>query len=244
MEMPTSDHTGTSGAPHPERSTWLRILRGRFTALTILLLTLSLLGASLPEGDLRTVVVDLAFSVLLLFAVRTVGRRGRVATIAFAVPAFFAHWALYLVTAPVVRGLAFACSVAFLAFLTFVVLAAVMREQEVTADTVVGGICAYFLIGITWGNAYALVELLAPGSFLVSSTLAAETGWHPPDTPISPVLQYFSLTTLTTIGFGDVTPLSSPARTLAVLEGVVGQLYLTVLIARLVGIHTARSTGG
>lgn len=229
-------------APKPGAPNWRRILSGRFTGLTALLVTLSLLGASLPAGDLRTVVVDLAFSVLLLFAIRTVGRRGRVATIVFAIPAFLSHWALYLVTSPLARGLAFALSVAFLAFLTLLVLVAVLQEQDVTADTVVGGICAYFLIGVTWGNAYALVEILAPGSFLLSPALAAAVDWSPPVTPITPVLQYYSLSTLTTIGFGDVAPLSSPARTLSVLEGVVGQLYLTILIARLVGIHTARSS--
>ena len=152
MDNPTTADKATP-AQDPGAATWRGVLAGRFTGLTILLVTLSLLGASLPAGDLRTVAVDLAFSVLLLFAIRMVGPRGRMATIAFAIPAFLSHWALYLVSSPLVRGLAFGCSVAFLAFLTLLVLIAVLREQRVTADTVVGGVCAYFLIGVIWGNA-------------------------------------------------------------------------------------------
>ena len=119
---------------------------------------------------------------------------------------------------------------------------AVLGDPVVTTDTVVGAICAYFLLAVTFGNAYALVEVLSPGSFLLTPALAADVHWSPPTSPITPVLQYFSFSTLTTLGFGDVTPLSRGARFLAVIEAIAGQLYLAILIARLVGIHTSRSS--
>jgi hypothetical protein len=217
--------------------------RGRFTGLTVGLFTLALLATALPQGDVHGVVVDVAFSILLLFAIRTVGPRLRVATIVLAAPSFFGHWALYsLPASSPIRSLVFLSTTVFMAFLALIVILAVLRDPVVTADTVVGGICAYFLIAIAWGNAYALAELLSPGSFVLSPALAAAVDWRPPASPISPVLQYFSLSTLTTLGFGDVTPLSRGARTLAALEAMVGQLYLAILIARLVGIHSARSS--
>jgi len=220
----------------------LDALRGRFTGLTFVLLALSLLANAAPAGDLHTLVVDLAFSVLLLFAVRSVGPGLRITAIVLATPAFLGHWALYMANEAVPRRLVFFSSTAFLVFLTFVVIFAVLGDPVVTTDTVVGAICAYFLLAVTFGNAYALVEVLSPGSFLLTPALAADVHWSPPTSPITPVLQYFSFSTLTTLGFGDVTPLSRGARFLAVIEAIAGQLYLAILIARLVGIHTSRSS--
>jgi voltage-gated potassium channel len=220
----------------------LDALRGRFTGLAVVLVLLLLLASAAPPGELHTVVVDLAFSVLLVFAIRSVGPGLRITAIVLAAPAFLGHWALYLANEAVSRRLVFFSSTAFLVFLTLVVIAAVLGDRVVTTDTVVGGICAYFLLAVTFGNAYALVEVLSPGSFQLTPALAADVHWSPPTSPITPVLQYFSLSTLTTLGFGDVTPLSRAARTLAALEAIAGQLYLAILIARLVGLHTSRSS--
>jgi hypothetical protein len=214
----------------------------RFTALTVVLIALSIVANAIRPGEVHTVLVDAAFSVLLLFAVRTVGRGLRLIALVLAIPALLGHWSLYFVGPLVPRALVFLLSVVCMGFFTLVVVSAVLRDHVVTVDTMVGGVCAYFLLSITWGNAYSLVELLVPGSFVLTPALAAEVGWRPPTSPINPVLQYYSLSTLTTLGFGDITPLSRGARTLSVLEGVAGQLYLAVLIARLVGIHTARTT--
>jgi voltage-gated potassium channel len=219
-----------------------RFFERRFTSLTIALIGLSIVANAIRPGDVHTIIVDAGFSLLLLFAIRTVGRGLRVTAIVLAVPAVLGHWSLYFAEPLVPRALVFLLSVICMGFFTLVIVTAVLRDHEVTVDTMVGGVCAYFLLSITWGNAYSLVELLEPGSFVLSPALAAEVGWRPPTSPINPVLQYYSLTTLTTLGFGDITPLSRGARTLSVLEGVSGQLYLAVLIARLVGIHTARST--
>jgi voltage-gated potassium channel len=220
----------------------LDALRGRFTGLAVVLLVLLLLASATPPGEIHTLVVDLAFSVLLVFAIRSVGPGLRITAIVLAAPAFLGHWALYLENEVVSRGLVFLSSTAFLLFLTLVVIFAVLGDPVVTTDTVIGGICAYFLLAMTFGNAYALVEVLSPGSFQLTPALAEDVHWRPPTSPITPVLQYFSLSTLTTLGFGDVTPLSRGARTLAVLEAIAGQLYLAILIARLVGIHTSRSS--
>jgi voltage-gated potassium channel Kch len=87
-------------------------------------------------------------------------------------------------------------------------------------------------MGYAWTFAYALVDETQPGSIVALSAI-------PPADYVAGVLQmrYFSFMTLTTVGYGDIVPHSAAARTLAALEAITGQIYLTVLVARLVGLH-------
>jgi hypothetical protein len=217
-----------------------RLLRGRFTGLTIILLIVLFSASVIVEKDLRELAVALGFSVLVFFAIWTVGRGLRLTTVAFALPTLVAHWTLVLSDSLALRAVGFAITSAFLTFLTLVILLAVFGDESVTADTIVGAVCAYFLLGMTWGTFYALLVLVSPDAFSVSAALVNATGWSVPTVPVTPLMQYYSFTTLATLGYGDVSPLTPGARALSVLEGVTGQLYLAVLIARLVGIHTAR----
>jgi voltage-gated potassium channel len=215
-------------------------LRGRFTGLTVAVLALSLTLSVLAQRELREVVVALAFSVLLLFAIWSAGRRLRAAMLALAVPTLISHWTIHLGRSPLPPSVGFAFTSGFLALLTLVIMVAVFRDQAVTADTIVGAVCTYVLIGVTWGTVYSLLVLASPDSLAISPALAHAAGWAAPTSPFTPLLQYYSFTTLATLGYGDISPLSPGARVLSVLEGMTGQLYLAVLVARLVGIHTAR----
>ncbi len=96
---------------------------------------------------------------------------------------------------------------------------------------IMGAICAYFLMGLVWAFAYSTLEFFQPGSFQM-----------PPGTVNQETFAYYSYVTLTTLGYGEITPISAPARSFAILEAMIGQLYLAVLIARLVGIHIAQSS--
>jgi len=218
-----------------------RLLQGRFTGLTIVLLVLLFAANALRPGELREIFVGLGFSVLLGFAIWTVRRRLRILTLVLALPALIGHWTFLLSDSVILRGAAFASVTLFLTFLTLVILSAVLRDQAVTADTIVGAVCAYFLLAVTWGTAYALVALVSPDAFSVSPTLSAAAAWRSARTPFAPLMQYYSFSTITTLGYGDITPLTPGARSLSVLEGLTGQLYLAVLIARLVGMHTANA---
>ena len=237
---------------HPDRSgrarwsphaiTAAQLLRGRFTGLTIVLLILVLSNSASSEKDVRELIAAVGFSVLVLFAIWSVRGRLRVMTVALALPTFLGHWTLQLSQSLALRSVGFALTTIFLGFLTLVILLAVFRDETVTADTIVGAVCGYFLIGVTWGTGYALLALVSPEAFSVSPALANAARWvGSPGAPFTPTLQYYSFTTLATLGYGDITPLSAGARTISVFEGLTGQLYLAVLIARLVGLHTARS---
>lgn len=101
-------------------------------------------------------------------------------------------------------------------------------------DSLFGAVCAYLLIGVAWGTAYSLAEAARPGSFYADDETSAAI--HD-ESLREPVLIYYSFITLTTVGYGDITPASSAARTLTWLEGMTGQFYIGVLVAALVGLR-------
>ena len=119
-----------------------------------------------------------------------------------------------------------------LALLTTFVLRHTFRDARITADRVRGGILAYILLGLMWCVAYQLVETLVPTAFRFPDA-------HVPAGPgrLSHDLVYYSFVTLTTVGYGDITPVHPVARTLAMVEALAGQLYPAILIARLVSLQ-------
>lgn len=100
-------------------------------------------------------------------------------------------------------------------------------SQVVTVDTILGGISIYFLLGYLWACMFILIESFNPQAFTTISRIE---------------LLYFSFTTITTLGYGDITPQSELAMVLATLEAIVGQMYVTIFIARLVGLHIVSQT--
>ncbi len=124
----------------------------------------------------------------------------------------------------------------FDAFITVIIFLEVIKTKRIGRDAIFGIVCVYLLIGVTFGTLYDLLETLVPGSFQINVTLGSVEyiGWR--------VLVFFSFMTLTTIGYGDVTPVTFQAQSLALIEGVIGVLYVAVLIARIVGIYSQRRT--
>ena len=112
----------------------------------------------------------------------------------------------------------------------------ILRSQSVTLELILGAINIYLMVGLAFALMFGLIEHLQPGSF---SGLAEQM--NVPD----PILNfvYFSFITLTTLGYGDITPLSQYATTASFTEAVFGQLYLAILVARLVGLYIAQSGG-
>lgn len=118
-----------------------------------------------------------------------------------------------------------------LAYTATIILLYLFSEDKITGDLIMGAICVYFLMGLVWSFVFSTLETFQPGSFQM-----------PQGTVSQATFTYYSYVTLTTLGYGDVTPISTPARSFALLEAMMGQLYLAVLIARLVGIHIAQSS--
>lgn len=129
------------------------------------------------------------------------------------------------------------CIIVLILFFAGTILGYVLRSGSVTADKIFAAVCVYMLIGYAWTFAYVLIDEYQPDSFTALSATA-------PNDYVARVLQlrYFSFSTLTTVGYGDIVPRSSTARTLASLEAIIGQIYLTVLVARLVGLHIVHAS--
>ena len=159
--------------------------------------------------------------------------------LALAAPALSASWATQFTNNTLLVYADFALNGSFLAVTLVVILHAILRQERVTADTVLGGICVYLLLGAIWLLAYSALEFAAPGSFLQGGESLSALRPEALESNRFPELLYFSFVTLTTLGYGDITPTSHAARALATGEAITGQLYLAIFVARLVGLHLA-----
>lgn len=122
-----------------------------------------------------------------------------------------------------------------LGFTTLVLLNSLVRSRDVTVDTVVGGVCVYLLIGVCFAMTYRLLIDASPGAFVSGGqALKASPG---DASSLSTQLLYFSLITLTTVGYGDITPRSDLAQMFSSSEALLGQLYLAIFIARMMGLY-------
>jgi hypothetical protein len=127
----------------------------------------------------------------------------------------------------------------FFGYAIWMMLVFIFASRRVTFNTVCASLCVYLLLGLVWGLIYSTVDVVSPGDFTWTVTekpapvLRVGRG--------DPAVLYFSFATLTTLGYGDIVPTAPLTRMLASLEAVAGQLYLAVLVARLVGLHIAHS---
>ena len=122
-----------------------------------------------------------------------------------------------------------ALKVVCLSTLVYLTLKQTLRPGRVTVYRVMGGIAGYLLIGLTWTFAYQLIVQEAPGAIHFAFESTNSSAEQPRN------LIYFSFVTLATVGYGDAYPIHPAARSLAVAEALVGQLYVAILIASLVG---------
>jgi voltage-gated potassium channel len=133
------------------------------------------------------------------------------------------------------------CWLLFIVFVTVSELRSVLKQREVSGETICMAVSVYLLMGFSWAFLYAVMYQRHPESF--GGLAAVQPGQLIEVQHIFPILGYFSLTTLSTIGFGDITPVTLQARYAAVAEGITGQFYLAILVARLVGIQMSQSAG-
>lgn len=139
----------------------------------------------------------------------------------------------YLTPYVLLDNLSLAFNMAFFGFAIAMLFRSIFRNRQVTLNIILGAVCVYLLIGVTWGMGYALLDTITPHSFQMAPVDTVSTQM---DGLVQHFI-YFSFATLSTLGYGDITPLSTPARYFATLEAITGQIYLSVLVARLVGMH-------
>jgi hypothetical protein len=163
----------------------------------------------------------------------------RIVSVALGIPALVGAVAIHAFpTTPAMIAAVFlhVLPMLFIGYTAFTILTIIFRGVVITADDVNGAFCGYLLIGIAFAHIFGLVELLRPGSFHLPANLSAMSE---NEAARQSLLTYFSLVTLTTVGYGDVTAVSAPARSLACVEAVIGQFYIAVVVAELIGIKLA-----
>lgn len=210
-----------------------RLADCKYLVLLVALLLL-LVTAPIFRGPGRSPLLsNLMMTVLFLASVWAVlaDRQLRVVGLILALPAIIGVWTGYAAPDVPTRTAEIGfhlCSALYQVFMVVVLVRAVNRERTVSADAIYGALCGYLVIGLVFGHVYCIIDEAIPGSFSgVGGSTEAEHEHF--------LLTYFSFVTLTTVGFGDITPTSAPARSLSILEAVTGQFYLAVLIAGLVG---------
>jgi hypothetical protein len=210
----------------------------KFTLLLGALLLLVLAPLAVGDAVERSLIFGLAFIVVMLFGVLvTVDRRRLlVPALLMAGLAILAQLSAFAYGEHQFPELRLALYTGFVAFIAGLIVRDVLKAERVTWDKIQGAVCAYLLIGVAWALLYAWVEVGDPQAFARSGERAASYTGEP--------LFYYSFVTLTTLGYGDIAPVSQTARTLSWLEAAFGQIYLVVLVARLVSLHLTQSGDG
>jgi len=170
---------------------------------------------------------DALVSVMLVSGAAAVADRQSMLIVSvITVPALLVRWTSWFFPTADLAVWREISTLATLVVLCGVVLALVVRRGPITARRIQGAIAVYLLLGFIWAEAYELVALWHPGAFTGTVHGSGSLPWT-----------YYSFVTLTTMGYGDIMPVHPLARAIAVLEALTGQLYLAIMLARLVSLE-------
>ena len=155
------------------------------------------------------------------------------------VPGLALHWATWLAGLPSWAANTAALLVAaFLLATVFSMVVFLFRARSVTATTLIRAMSAYLLLGIAFAPIYRTIQRVSVEAFTVSGALASG---GPPAALGRTEALYFSFATLTTLGYGDITPMAPMARMVAAVEASMGPMYVAIVIARLVALYVRHS---
>jgi hypothetical protein len=219
-----------------------QLLGGRSLYLLFSLLLLFALDPLLSQGNAAIAVWELLLTLVTLTSIYTLGLHLHHARIAgvLAVPVVVSLWAGFFIAGSQLDMVVLTLTAVFLIYTVTVVLFRVLSADTVTVDTISGALCAYLLLGVIWATMYALLYSVSPGAFSLADAIGpGEVLSEPP----MHLFLYFSFITQTTVGYGDIEPANALARSLAVLQAIIGQFYLAVLVARLVSQQVSRPNG-
>jgi len=171
---------------------------------------------------------------VLLCGVLAVASRRRTLTFALllAIPAVAGRWINHFQPHLVPPAIFLVAGIGLVAFVVVNLLRFVLRAPSVNVEVLCASISAYLMLGLIWTMAYWLMDQLTPGAFAFNTTTGTKESMEGFNA------FYFSFITLSTVGYGDITPVSKVARMLAAMEAMTGLFYVAVLIARLVGLYS------
>jgi hypothetical protein len=213
--------------------------RFRFSIRQILVsLIILFLAGPFVESRWGRLAETVLYSFVLISTLVAVGARPRalMLSLALILPALTFRWVSHLFSLSQNDPLPLVCLSLAFGFTIFQLLRFVIRAQRVDSDVLCAGISVYLLLGQIWGFLYQLADRFLPGSFNFPG-LPGHSAQLSPDEAF-----YFSMSTITTAGYGDIVPASRAARTLSNFESTTGVLFMAVLLSRLVAMHLADRT--
>ena len=210
-----------------------QLLEARFLVLLILLLSMLVLTPFLDKFVQTRILMDVFLTVIFIFIIYCIRLKRSQAIIAFVLvlPLIIATWATYFVEIKTLSLLTRIFGSLFFAYAAINILRIIVKSEEVTRETIFAAIVAYLLIALMWAFLYMILELVSPGSFSFPD-------WGSRGETMQ--FEYLSFVTITTLGYGDITPVTDQASALVLIEAVIGQIYLVVLVAWLVGMYVSR----
>jgi hypothetical protein len=212
---------------HERHMAWMRA-SGMGGLLVVLAFGIFVLPALTAEGEGWRIITDVMLTLILVFGVIAIVEHRRISITLIVVSilvvgARWSEWFLPMGDHPILRE---ASTLMALIVLAVAVGINVFAKDRALSDRIFGGIVLYLLLGLMWAVVYAFVWLVVPGAFAGRDLATANLfDWG-----------YFSLVTMTTVGYGDITPVARVARSLATAEALIGQLYPAIIIARLVSL--------
>jgi hypothetical protein len=209
--------------------------QNRFLIILVLSLLTIVLAPFLDDFFQTRILMDILLTAIFLaiiFAIRSKRSHLIIASI-LALPLIISTWSNYLYESTHLGLATRVFGALFFGYAVGIILQIIARSSEITKETLYAAVVAYLLIALMWAFLYMVLELVIPGSFsFPDGSQRLETMRF----------EYFSFVTITTLGYGDVVPLTNKASALALLEALIGQIYLVVLVAWLVGMHVSRKT--
>jgi hypothetical protein len=215
---------------HP--TTPLSPSKERFLILICLILGLIVIVPILKRFAALRIFLDIFITAIYISMVYTVSHKKRHIYIGalLAMVMLISLWLQYFQQNNLVFAIGRISGILFFIMVITNILTLIFKSEDVTIEVIYAAILVYLLMALMWSFVYVLLELINPASFNVA--LSLEQGsqmWS----------IYYSFVTITTLGYGDITPATELASSFSILEAVVGQLYLVVVVARLVGMHVS-----
>ena len=204
----------------------------RFLILICLILGTIVLVPILKRFAALRIFLDIFITAIYISMVYTVSQKKRhlYLGVLFAMAMLISLWLQYFYQNNLVFAIGRICGILFFIMVITNILAFIFKSEDVTIEVIYAAILVYLLMALMWSFVYVLLELINSASFNVA--MSSDQGYQMR-------FIYYSFVTITTLGYGDITPVTELASSFSILEAVVGQLYLVVVVARLVGMHVS-----
>jgi hypothetical protein len=222
-------------------------LTGHLTILLGLIVAAFVLMPFFTTAEPAAHALRLAVELLLVFAVWRLGGHPRLLALVSSIVVLneITEWLVMFTPRPGLIVLSEVCTLVFIAATAGFVAWSAWRQESVGAENLIGAVAVYFLLGYLWAGVFSLIEFTSPGSFSSVCDPRPDGALEcRPELARFPRLVYFSFVTMTTLGYGDVAPLTRPAEGVAAMAAVTGQLFLAMVIGRLVSLYMGRRREG